>query len=126
MGQPSADTYFFIAGAQNVDPSHHGHITLGLNSNDQLRVIANRKDAAFDNVVNSLRIVSGQMILHLLHAARALLYSSISILASNLNKVIQKHWHRGLQNEWSAHRSHTFKFKGNPWWTDGSETVRPV
>jgi len=91
--KPSADTYFFIAGAQNVDPSHHGHITLGLNSNDQLRVIANRKDAAFDNVVNSLRI------------------------------VIQKHWHRGLQNEWSAHRSHTFKFKGNPWWTDGSETV---
>lgn len=93
--KPSADTFFFTMGADPavVDTPDCGLITLGLNSNDQLRVIAIRKDAIFNNVINSLR------------------------------KVIQKHWHRGLQDEWTSNRSHTFKMKGNPWWTDGAETV---
>ena len=40
-----------------VDTPDCGLITLGLNSNDQLRVIAIRKDAIFNNVINSLRKV---------------------------------------------------------------------
>jgi len=93
--KPSADTYFFTMGADPtaVDSSECGFITLGLNSRDQLRVIAKTKDRFFNNVVDSLR------------------------------EVIKKHWHRGLQDEWAGSRGHIFKFKGSPWWTDGAETV---
>lgn len=93
--KPSADTYFFTVGADPdvVDTPGCGLITLGLNSNDQLRVIVQKKDGYFSGVVDAMR------------------------------KVINKHWHRGLQDEWEERRGHTFKFKGNPWWTDGAETV---
>merc|ERR1712136_15483 len=95
--KPSADTYFFkwdpSSLPENETAGAESFATLSLNSNDQLRIISSHQTRDFESLVTTLK------------------------------SVISKHWHHGLSREWRKNNHHTFKMKGNPWWSDGTESV---